>query len=438
MYVISSLFPTVLFATVFQFSCTSETIFIKTNSSSDRQCPAEPCLTLQEFISYHHRVESNTTLKFLPGNHVILFATRMNISIMDVVNVTLTGVSDHQSSVIHCVSEFSVIAINVQNLTISNLSFFGCGAPVPKRILTAVDSTFLPRTVTLSLFQVSYINILNTQVRGSNGAGMMAVNAFDFKLNRTSFIGNIPNCVLMFENESNISDKLHVFTYIANSEFAYGISYGVNNGGGLSLIFLQTSYTVYVNITNLALYDNTGIFWGNFHMSIDEWSCKYTMVRAEKLKIRCSNFLWHLAAGFSVQTYSYHSLSHRMEDRSVPLEYTLHVTDSYFDTNMTSIRVRGDHMSKNLKVMFTDASIICSQELFISIAAMSISNIPSAVLERINFSHSMFSSFMQVRNSEITIRDVFLLENEGSSGVVSLWNSKVSFLGDNFCQKLWT
>ena len=79
---------------------------------------------------------------------------------------------------------------------------------------------------------------------------------------------------------------------------------------------------------------------------------KYTMVHAEKLKIMCSNFLWHIAAGFSVLTFSYHSLSYRMEDRSVPLEYTLHVTDSYFDTNMSSICVRGDHMSKNLKVMF--------------------------------------------------------------------------------------
>ena len=122
MYATSSLFATVLFTIVLNF-CTSETIFIKTNSSNS-QCPAEPCLTLQEFLSYHHRVESNTVLKFLPGNYVILFATKTSISVMDVDNVTLTGVSDHRSSVINCTSEFSVIAINVQNLMISNLSFF--------------------------------------------------------------------------------------------------------------------------------------------------------------------------------------------------------------------------------------------------------------------------------------------------------------------------
>jgi len=90
---------------------TYETIFIKTNSSSDHQCPAEPCLTLQEFVSYNHHVESNTVLEFLPGNHMLLFATKTNISIMDVVNITLTGVSDQQNSVIHCMSESSIIAI---------------------------------------------------------------------------------------------------------------------------------------------------------------------------------------------------------------------------------------------------------------------------------------------------------------------------------------
>ena len=427
MYVTSSLLATVLFATVLKLSCTSETIFIKTNNSSDHQCPAEPCLTLQEFVSYHHHVESNTVLKFLPGNHVLLFATSQNISAMDVVNVTLTGVSDQQSSIIYCVSEFSVVAINVHNLTISNLSFFGCGAPVPEQILTAVNITLLYRTVTLSLFQISNINILDTHVSGSNGVGMLAVNAFDFILNRTSFVGNIPNCVLIFKNQNKISDKLDVFTYIANSEFAYGLSFSIDYGSGLSLIFYQTSYIVYVNMTNVALYNNTGIFWGNFLMTVEEWSGKYTMVRAEK--IRCNSFLWHPAAGFSVQESSYHSLSHHVEDHSVTLEYTLHVMDSYFDTNMSSIVVGGEQMSKTLKVMFTNTSIICNQEVLVS-TAMSISNIPSMVLERVSFTHSKLFSSVDVRNSEITIRDAFLLENEGYGGVVTLWKSKVTFLGD--------
>ena len=146
MYITSSLFATVLFATVLNF-CTSETIFIKANNSSNSQCPAEPCLTLEEFLSYHHHVESNTVLKFLSGNHVILFNTAKHISIVDVINVTLTGVSDQQSSVIYCVSEFSVIAMEVQNLTISSLHFSGCGLQMsvdtPSVALLLMDSSNL-------------------------------------------------------------------------------------------------------------------------------------------------------------------------------------------------------------------------------------------------------------------------------------------------------
>ena len=94
MYIISSLFATVLFATVLKCSCTSETIFIKTNNSSDHECPAEPCLTLQEFVAYHGIVKSNTVLKFQPGKHVLTFAISRYIYIINVFNVTLTGVSD--------------------------------------------------------------------------------------------------------------------------------------------------------------------------------------------------------------------------------------------------------------------------------------------------------------------------------------------------------
>ena len=191
MYVTISLLATVLFATVLKFSCTSETIFIKTNNSSDHQCPAQPCLTLQEFAS-HYYVESNTTLKFLPGKHVLLFTTRISIYIVNVDNVTLTGVSDQQSSLIHCVSEFSVIVVNVQNLTISKLIFFDCGAPIPDGAITWQHDSSVFRSVTLFLLNVSNVSLLHTHVHHSKGAGMLTVNGFDLTLNRTSFVDNRP------------------------------------------------------------------------------------------------------------------------------------------------------------------------------------------------------------------------------------------------------
>ena len=171
MYVSTSLFATVLFAAVLKLSCTSETVFIKTNNSSDHQCPAKPCLTLQEFVSHHHRVESNTVLEFLPGKHILQqFTAGRNISAINVVNVTLTGVSDQQNIAIHCMSEFSISVKNATNLTISNLSFFGCGGPLPKSVINDSKSVFRPAT--LFLLFVSNTSILNTCIYDSKGTGI--------------------------------------------------------------------------------------------------------------------------------------------------------------------------------------------------------------------------------------------------------------------------
>lgn len=252
---------TVLFATVHKLSCTAETIFIKTNSS-DHQCPAESCLTLPEFMSYS-RVESNTVVKFLPGKHILAFSINKSIALLDVVNITLTGVSDQQSSVIHCVSEFSIIAINVQNLTISKLSFSGCGAPLPEEELHVHDSG-VPKSATLYLLHVLNGKILDTHVYDSSGVGMLILNGYDLILNRTSLTGNRPNCAFIFMNESNSPVKLHTFIYIANSDFTDGISGSSFYGGGLSLSFLQASHTVYMSINEVALYNNIGISYGNF------------------------------------------------------------------------------------------------------------------------------------------------------------------------------
>ena len=389
MYTTSSLFATVLFATVLQFSCTSETIFFKINSSNDHQCPVESCLTLQEFVSHHHRVESNTVLKFLPGKHMLQFTTGRNISIMNVFNVTLTGVSGQHGSVIHCVSEFSVSVKNATNLTISNLSFSGCGGPLPKLVLT--DSKGVFRSATLFLFFVSNMSILNMHIHDSKGAGMLVVNGFGLTLNQTIFIGNKPNSVIMFLDGIITPVKRTVSSYIAGSEFTFGRLNSQLYAGGLSLIFTQTSYTVYVNITNIALHNNTGIRHSNFLMVIDKLSCRYTMVRAEKLK---SSNDWHIGPGFSVEEHTYNSIIPHQRNYSQQYEYTVHILDSSFvaGTGTTAVDIRTyqlHQVSNNIRVKFTNISITCNEKVAIGYG-ISISNMHSMVLERVNISHSEF------------------------------------------------
>ena len=428
MYVTSSLFATVLFAIVLNF-CTSETIFIKTNSSNSK-CPEEPCLTLQEFLSYHHHVESNTVLKFLPGNYVILFATKTSISVMDVDNVTLTGVSDHRSSVINCTSEFSVIAINVQNLMISNLSFFGCGVPVRDKGLTGWSSS----SVTLFLVNIINVSILHTHVQDSKEAGMLAANVFDLTMQKTSFIGSSPNCAIVFRDESNPPVKLLVSSYIADSEFGFGVAGSKSSlyAGGLSLGFMQTSYTVYLNISNVALYNNTGMAWSDFVVSIDKLSCNYTTIHAEKVRInnglRYTGLLG--STGLSVHGISKNSISLNQENHKLQFQYTVHIVDSNVQNIVNTAVYVGSQFRENsdLRVKFTNFSIICSNVREHMNTGMLILNMFSVVLERVNFSYSIFSS-INVKNSKITIHSASILENEGFGGVV-IWKSDVTFLGD--------
>ena len=286
---------------------------------------------------------------------MILFATNKRIIIRNVDNVTLTGVSDQQSSVIHCVSEFSVTAINVQNLTIARLHLFGCGAPQLEEITDADDRS----NVTLFFVYVFNVNIWDTHIHDSKEAGMYVIDGFGLTLNGTSFVGNRPNCVFMFVEKNNSSVK-HASNYIVDSQFTFGRSNSVAYAGGLSLLFFQISYTVYVNISNVALHSNSGGYGGNFLVLFDDWSYKYTIVRAEK--IRSSNFsLWSAVpalSGFAVwQVALFDSVNPHQENHSLQFEYIVHILDSCFEAGSGIFGVEVRAYQANLRITFTNVSI---------------------------------------------------------------------------------
>ena len=373
----------------------------------------------------HYHMKSNTVLKFLPGKHVVLFNTSKSISIKGMDNITLTGVGGQQSSVIHCVSEFGIIAINVQNLTISSLHFIGCRESRQVAVLAL-------RSATLLLLFVSNVSILHTHVYNPKGAGMVAVDTFDLILYRTSFVGNIQNCVICFLVDGTPS-KLHVSLYIADSEFAYGKSDSMYYGGGLSLIFSQTSYTVYVNLVNVTLYNNTGILYGNFIMKTHEGSSKYTMVHTEN--IRSSNHLRPTDLGFTVwEVPSPKSVSFNQGNHSQQFEYTLHILDSYFETSMdvTAVYIVSEYKgSSNLRVKFTNITIFYLNHKEAVRFLLQILNVSLVIMEKTNV-RSTIAEFL-VMNSKIIMHNAFIKianKNGGIWGVVTLVKSQVTFLGD--------
>ena len=268
-------------------------------------------------------------------------------------------------------------------------------------------------------------------IHDSKRAGMLVVNGFGLTLNQTLFIGNKPNCVIMFLDGINTPVKQAVSSYIGDTAFTFGRLNNQLYAGGLTLIFTQTSYTVYVNITNITLHNNAGIRYSNFLMIIDKLSCRYTMVRAEKLK---SSNDWHIGPGFSVEEHTYNSIIPHQRNYRQQYEYTVHILDSSFvaGTGITAVDVCAyqlHQVSNNIRVKFTDISITCNEKVAMCYG-ISISNMHSMVLERVNISHSEFFSSIRVMNSKITIHNAFILKNGGFGGIVSLWKSQVTFVGN--------
>ena len=186
---------------------------------------------------------------------------------------------------------------------------------------------------------------------------MLIFNGFNLTLKKTSFVGNVPNCVIVFMNNPLVGLYNYVSSDIVDLQFAYGRSDSMFYGGGLSLAFLQTSYTVYVNVNNVTLCNNSGMY-SNFVMIIGEMSFEYTMVLVEK--VRSSRGLWHTVAGsgFALLDISDNSVV-RFHQKNHS-EYTVHIVDSFFEASNigeTAVRVHRLQGSSHLQVKFTDIII---------------------------------------------------------------------------------
>ena len=259
-----------------------------------------------------------------------IFQHQQKYFIINMDNVTLTGVSYQQSSVIHGVSEFGIIVIKARNLTISSLHFSGCGTQIQEALTAVFGSSNLLRSAillvslrsaTLFVFLVSNVSILHTHVYDSKGAGMLAVNTYDLTVYQTSFVCNVQNCFIWFSVDKAPA-KLHVFPFTLLTQ---SLLMGTQTSCTMEVVSVCHSFrhhTPFMNIINVTLYNNTAISFGNFIMTILEGSSKYTMVCTEN--IRSSNHLRPTHSEFTVlQLISHNSISPHQGNHSQQFEYIL-------------------------------------------------------------------------------------------------------------------
>ena len=106
-------------------------------------CPADPCLTLSEYAKQtHHYLTSNTTLVFLPGDHVL----SVNFTVENVNDLGIyaqqTSTADNYTASgnrIVCQGLVGFTYRNISHMTVHGLTFNSCGK-------SAVDTTTIMTT----------------------------------------------------------------------------------------------------------------------------------------------------------------------------------------------------------------------------------------------------------------------------------------------------
>lgn len=277
---------------------------------------------------------SNELVQLLPGDHCI---NTFNATLEGLKNVTITGVGN---VTVHCIAGRGLAAFNTTEITISNITFNGCGAN-NEAILDFFDKL---NDITYFIFNISSDSMNNitflcghckdfklsgVTINGTLGLGFLGVNLIgNSVLEDTVFAYNVPTGCFSL-SYSNATDRERIgggalliyadYKYenytletdmfklsVVNSSFLYN-SYCsalyvtqyftvfvetdeprllfINGGGGLSLKLTQFNFRVNYSVSDSVFQNNTArggagasvqVFTGVYNSSIDFSNCEFT------------------------------------------------------------------------------------------------------------------------------------------------------------------
>ena len=263
------------------------------NSSLPYSCPSSyPCHTLQYYVRNKTALfESNSTLKFLPGIH-ILESNEANkpTTIENVHNLKLIGNDTFvnntmlvPSSQIHCNGSGGLLFTAMCGLFIGNLLFSRCGAVLPwpfdgrYRAALAIGN-IIPQE---SIFDV---NITRVVIQNSTGYGLYGSNVLgNSAISESTFIYNNYNGSQQYFGGHIRMSYHNCLENASNSTFTIQSSYLLHgrdpntylypNGGtngtaaGLAITFSGSGCSnIVFNITNVTARDNIANEGGHFEI----------------------------------------------------------------------------------------------------------------------------------------------------------------------------
>ena len=303
-------------------------------------CTVDVCLTLNEYAeNADGYFTSDTTLRFLPGNHTLDVGGF--VEVRNVHNLSLIGEDSDRSGFIGLPEPVSRIIcsgsnqsssgfafINASILFIERLLFSNCGAltikfePEVEEQLHSIFEIGGGMRVALFFFDVESVKIENTTVQKSFGYGLLGLNAFQVSIRGSAFVENniltytAPECMsctsadghciggnalFVFQDYANgeCTDTTHTLKIMGTTYFIYGVDVcekyprRVHSGGGLGVLFGQSSYGVEVDIRNTYMSGNTGTEGGNLYLEFMDF-VKNSSVIIESCSLEYGNAIFSL------------------------------------------------------------------------------------------------------------------------------------------------
>ena len=236
----------------FRFNYTQYTYYIK--PTADTPCPGEPCHTLCQYgEQYFQNINSNATLKFLPGDHTLNFT----ISVGALTNSWDGSQPDHY-------------------YTLPSLTLFGSPSSLPEitsRIICIWPAGFLFAGITeLNITALAFLSCGH-----NNSAALIILSVYSVSISNCSFQNNTNNqsgaseygfggTIYVYSSNLNLTESTfqHNFAYKGGAVEIYTnstVTLSKNIFHGNSANHLGGALTAYKNNT-LTLSENT--FQNNF------------------------------------------------------------------------------------------------------------------------------------------------------------------------------
>ena len=232
--------------------------------SSATTCPSSTCYTFQHILQNPSQyLASNTRIIFLAGVYEV--SIKSQVVITNVSNLSFVGSGSglgQLHSRIQCTNSFGLAFINSSNICIAHLSMERCGTHFTGEAL----QNFEDRTLTISgvisaaltFMQVTSLSISGVSVMAPNGYGLWAKNAFNSNITGSTFSNSSHGNLQLYYTDSDLvgADR-RFFLKIFGCQFMHGTCNSSSQyGSGLSIVLLQLSYSIHIQINNITTSNN--------------------------------------------------------------------------------------------------------------------------------------------------------------------------------------